>query len=62
MLSAALREVHAAGLDQLQIDADPNAEPFYVACGARRVGERPAPIAAQPLRVRPQLVLAIPAR
>jgi hypothetical protein len=41
------------------IDSDPNAEPFYLACGAERTGAIPAPIAGQPARVRPQLVVRI---
>jgi GNAT superfamily N-acetyltransferase len=60
MLSRAVHEVGAAGHDTLRIDADPHAEAFYLACGARKVGERAAPIAAQPHRVRPQLELTIP--
>ena len=43
----------------LAIDADPNAEPFYLACGARRVGEIAAPVDGHPDRVRPQLLLAV---
>ena len=39
------------------VDADPNAESFYLACGADRCGEVPAPIPGQPERVRPQLAL-----
>ena len=46
-----------AGQAMLAIDADPNAEAFYKACGAVRVGEVPAPIDGQPDRVRPQLRL-----
>jgi len=41
----------------IAIDADPNAEAFYLACGARLVGRRPAPIDADALRERPQLLL-----
>lgn len=39
----------AAGLGcrVLQIDSDPNAEPFYLAMGAVRVGTVPAPVAGQ---------------
>ena len=37
-LLAAARE--AAGGGELLIESDPNAEPFYLAQGARRVGER----------------------
>jgi GNAT superfamily N-acetyltransferase len=47
----------ASGQQELAIDADPNAEGFYTACGAVRVGVVPAPIAGDPKRVRPQLRL-----
>jgi hypothetical protein len=47
----------AGGASGLLIDADPNAELFYIACGATRFGEIPAPITGQPDRVRPQLEL-----
>lgn len=46
------------GHAQLLIDADPNAEGFYLACGALRTGARRAPTVDAPERVRPQLVLA----
>jgi GNAT superfamily N-acetyltransferase len=45
-----------AGAARLEIDADPNAEPFYLRMGARRVGEVRAEIEGQP-RVRPLLHL-----
>lgn len=57
--------VHAAqtaaegGATSITIDSDPNAEPFYLACGATRIGVTAAPIVGEPTRVRPQLVLAI---
>jgi GNAT superfamily N-acetyltransferase len=41
------------------IDADPYAEPFYLACGAHRTGEVAAPIPGQPDRVRPHLRLLV---
>ncbi len=53
----ALATAHARGALLVTIDADPNAESFYLACGAERVGAIPAPIAGQPARVRPQLVV-----
>lgn len=51
---------HAAARGQavLAIDSDPNAESFYLRCGARVVGQVPAPIEGSPSRVRPQLILA----
>ena len=45
-----------AGATSLLIEADPNAEPFYVACGASRVGQIPAPIEGAETRVLPLLV------
>ena len=59
LLRHAAGQAAEAGQTILAIDADPQAEPFYQACGARRVGAVPAPIAGQPQRVRPQLELPI---
>jgi GNAT superfamily N-acetyltransferase len=58
LLAHALREVSTRGHGKLLIDADPNAEGFYVACGAVRTAERSASTLGQPHRVRPQLVLS----
>ncbi len=55
---AAARGAHAAALI---VDADPHAEAFYLACGARRVGEVAAPIHGQPDRVRPQFSIRLDA-
>ena len=49
----------ASGQSELAIDSDPNAERFYLRCGARVVGQVSAPIEGAPDRVRPQLILAI---
>ena len=51
-----------AGASALEIDADPNAEAFYLKMGAVRVGEVRSEIDGQP-RVRPllHLPLATPA-
>jgi molybdenum cofactor cytidylyltransferase len=59
LISHAVQTAAAAGATSMIVDADPNAEPFYVACGAKRIGEIAAPIAGQPSRVRPQLMFAI---
>ena len=48
-----------AGRTSLAIDSDPNAEPFYLACGALRFGSVPASLRDQPDRFRPQLRLAV---
>ncbi|MEZ4702524.1 MAG: GNAT family N-acetyltransferase [Rhodothermales bacterium] len=57
LVEQACRFARDAGIAELGIDADPNAEAFYRAMGARRVGSVPAPIAGEPDRARPQLVL-----
>lgn len=59
LLDAAIAHCRSFGLSQLTIDSDPNAEPFYAARGARRVGETPAPIDGMPNRLRPQMVIDI---
>ncbi len=58
LLSSCLNYLCSSGVDLLHIDSDPNAEAFYLACGAVRVGEVAAPIAGQPQRVRPQMRMA----
>jgi len=40
-------EAARCGVSLLEIDSDPNAEPFYKATGAVRVGTVPAPVAGQ---------------
>lgn len=50
-----------AGQSELTLDADPNAEGFYLSCGAYRVSKLPAPIEGEPDRVRPQLCLRVSA-
>jgi GNAT superfamily N-acetyltransferase len=48
----------AAGASVLEIDSDPNAEPFYLHMGAVRVGEVRSEVDGQP-RVRPLLHLQL---
>jgi ubiquinone/menaquinone biosynthesis C-methylase UbiE/GNAT superfamily N-acetyltransferase len=55
LLQRALSAAAAAGQTTLTVEADPNAEPFYLACGARRTGATPAALPGQPDRIRPQL-------
>ena len=57
LLAHATRTARAGGASSIAIDADPNAESFYLACGATREGSVAAPIASDPARVRPQLSL-----
>ena len=40
LLRDALEQARAAGLAELTIESDPDAEPFYVAAGAERIGTR----------------------
>ncbi|MGE0358853.1 MAG: GNAT family N-acetyltransferase [Burkholderiales bacterium] len=55
LLNHALKVAFRAGASSVVVDADPNAEAFYLSCGATRSGEVPAPIPGEPRRVRPQL-------
>jgi|SRR3984893_16324883 len=59
LLDHAINLARLAGISTIVIDADPNAEPFYVACGALRQGVIAAPVAGNPARFRPQLSLQI---
>lgn len=59
LLTHALDVAARGGATGLAIDADPHAEAFYVACGARHVGVVAAPIPGFPERTRPQLLLTI---
>ena len=56
LLTHALDKSFRGGASSVTVDADPNAEAFYLSCGAVRCSEIPAPISDQPNRVRPQLV------
>jgi GNAT superfamily N-acetyltransferase len=58
LLAHAVEYLAHSGIAFLEIDSDPNAEPFYIACGAVHSGSRPAPIKGAPHRTRPQLRLA----
>lgn len=55
LLTHALETAARGGATEVTVDADPNAESFYLECGAVRHGVVPAPIPGQPDRVRPQL-------
>jgi len=55
LLAHALATAARGGATEVTVDADPNAELFYLECGAIRRGDVAAPIAGQPNRVRPQL-------
>lgn len=58
LLEEAIAAAKRAGKNTLFIDSDPNAEPFYLACGAVRVGVEHAPIQGNSARIRPQLHLS----
>jgi GNAT superfamily N-acetyltransferase len=55
LLMHAAQVAALGGATSILIESDPNAEPFYVACGANRIGEVAAPIPGEPQRVRPLL-------
>ena len=57
LLGHALGVAFGGGATSVTVDADPNAESFYLSCGAMRRGEVAAPIPGQPDRIRPQLEL-----
>ena len=55
LLNHALDLAAKGGARSVVVDADPNAESFYLECGATRYAAVPAPIEGQPERIRPQL-------
>src|SRR5712671_816151 len=62
LLSHALQTAACGGAAEVTVDADPNAEPFYLECGAVRRGVVPAPLPGQPQRARPQLTFDVRTR
>jgi GNAT superfamily N-acetyltransferase len=59
LLAHTVKYLADLGMANLSIDSDPNAEPFYLARGAVRIGTIHAPIAGEPDRICPQLRLSI---
>jgi GNAT superfamily N-acetyltransferase len=59
LLAHAVEHAARCGAKHVVIDADPNAERFYLACGAVRCGAVAAPIEGEPGRVRPQLRISV---
>lgn len=57
LLNEVAKCARLAGRAEIAIDSDPNAELFYIACGASLVARIPAPIEGDMLRTRPQLLL-----
>jgi GNAT superfamily N-acetyltransferase len=55
LLAHALSTAHRSGVREVTVDADPNAEQFYLQHGAVRRGSVSAPIPRHPQRIRPQL-------
>jgi ribosomal protein S18 acetylase RimI-like enzyme len=60
LLAHSLATAARGGATEVTVDAEPNAESFYLECGAIRRGDVPAPIPGQPKRVRPQLAFVQP--
>ena len=58
LLAHALHTASDNGIAIVRVDADPNAESFYLACGGMCTGTVAAPIPGQPHRVRPQFLFA----
>lgn len=59
MWQDAMAAAAAAGFEYLKIDADPNAEGFYAAMGAERIGETPSE--SIPGRMLPLMRVRVPA-
>jgi len=59
LVQHALQTARRGGAAEVTVDADPNAAPFYVRCGAVRKGEVAAPIPGNPARVLPQLAFEL---
>jgi ribosomal protein S18 acetylase RimI-like enzyme len=59
LLSHAVVTAQLGGASSIEIEADPNAEAFYVACGAVRQAIVAAPTIENRLRVRPLLLLNV---
>lgn len=57
LLKRALEYATEHHINALTIDADPQAEPFYLKCGAVRIGAVAAPSSGDPQRQRPQLLI-----
>ena len=58
LLRRAAEQAANLGFTRLEIDADPHAEAFYLACGARPTGAViAAPVPGDPERCRPQLLI-----
>lgn len=53
LIDRACHVARSLGAEELIVDADPNAEGFYKACGAERIGARAAPIENAPARTMP---------
>jgi GNAT superfamily N-acetyltransferase len=60
LLRHALGTAAALGIDTLEIDSDPYAEPFYRHAGAVRTGTSPSTV--DPARELPHLTLAVTSR
>lgn len=57
LLKRALEYATEHHINALTIDADPQAEVFYLKCGAVRIGSIAAPASGAPQRQRPQLLI-----
>jgi len=59
LMAHAITTAKQKGAKRISIDADPNATAFFLSCGARRVGESPAPMTGQAGRARQLLEISL---
>lgn len=59
LVEAAIDEARRRGIRTLAVESDPNAETFYLACGAARAGAVPAPMDGASHRVLPRLAFNV---
>jgi N-acetylglutamate synthase-like GNAT family acetyltransferase len=59
LMAHAITTAKQKGAKRISIDADPNATAFFLSCGARRVGEPPAPVSGQAGRARQLLEISL---
>ena len=59
LLDRAVEVCRGEGIERIEIDSDPYAEPFYLRMGARRIGKTAAPVEGDPERYLPRLMLDV---
>jgi len=59
LLEQAVSVCRGEGVERVEIDSDPYAEPFYLHMGARRIGKTPAAVEGDPERYLPRMTLDV---